>query len=37
MDLTGYDKFLTGQLTDYELPKEEIDKNLELIKNYPKP
>ena len=37
MDLTGYDKFLTGQLTDYELPQEEIDKNLELIKNYPKP
>jgi tryptophan synthase beta chain len=37
MDLTGYDKFLTGQLTDYELPQEEIDKNLELIKHYPKP
>jgi tryptophan synthase beta chain len=37
MDLTGYDKFLTGQLTDYELPQEVIDKNLELIKNYPKP
>jgi len=37
MDLTGYDKFLTGQLTDYELPQEEIDKNLELIKNYPRP
>ena len=37
MDLSGYDKFLTGKLTDYELPQEEIDKNLELIKNYPKP
>ncbi len=37
MDLTGYDKFLTGQLTDYELPQAEIDKNLELIKHYPKP
>ena len=37
MDLTGYDKFLTGQLTDYELPQEEIDKNLEVIKNYPRP
>ncbi len=37
MDLTGYDKFLTGQLSDYELPQEEIDKNLEVIKNYPRP
>ena len=37
MDLSGYDKYLTGKLTDYELPQEEIDKNLELIKNYPKP
>ena len=37
MDLSGYDKFLTGKLTDYELPQEEIDKNLELIKNYPRP
>jgi len=37
MDLSGYDKFLRGKLTDYELPQEEIDKNLELIKNYPRP
>jgi tryptophan synthase beta chain len=37
MDLTGYDKFLTNQLTDYDLPQEEIEKNLELIKDYPKP
>lgn len=37
MDLVGYDKYLTGQLSDYELPKEEIEKNLEAIKDYPKP
>jgi len=37
MDLTGYDKFLSGKLEKHELPQEEIDKNLELIKDYPKP
>ncbi|MBN2349120.1 MAG: TrpB-like pyridoxal phosphate-dependent enzyme [Bacteroidales bacterium] len=37
MDLVGYDKYLSGQLTDYELPDEVIQKNLEEIKDYPKP
>jgi tryptophan synthase beta chain len=37
MDLTGYDKFLSGKLERHELSQEEIDKNLELIKDYPKP
>jgi len=37
MDLTGYEKFLTGQLTDYSLPDEEMQKSLESLKNLPKP
>ncbi|GET25739.1 TrpB-like pyridoxal phosphate-dependent enzyme [Prolixibacter sp. NT017] len=37
MDLVGYDKFLQGQLTDYELPDEEIAKTVDLLKDYPKP
>lgn len=37
MDLVGYDKFLTGQLTDYELPDEEIQQNLAMLNGYPKP
>ncbi len=37
LDLVGYDKYLTGQLVDYELPQEVIDKNLEALKDYPKP
>lgn len=37
MDLVGYDKFLAGELTDYNLPQDEIDKNLEVLKGYPKP
>lgn len=37
MDLVGYDKFLTGQLTDYELPDDVIKENLEKIKDYPLP
>jgi tryptophan synthase beta chain len=36
MDLTGYDKFLSGGLTDYSLPEEELQKSLESIKNLPK-
>jgi len=26
MDLTGYDAFMSGKLTDYELPQEELSK-----------
>jgi len=36
MDLVGYDKFLHGQLSDYELPDEEIKKNLQVLNGYPK-
>ena len=37
MDLTGYDKFLTGQLQNYELPDDEIAYNLKEIEGYPLP
>jgi tryptophan synthase beta chain len=36
MDLVGYDKYLHGQLSDYELPDEEIAKNLEVLSGFPK-
>ncbi len=36
MDLLGYDKYLTGQLSDYELPDEEIKKNLQVLNGFPK-
>lgn len=37
MDLVGYDKYLSGELSDYELPEEVIKKNLEVIAGYPRP
>ena len=37
LDLVGYQKFMAGELKDYELPDETIRKNLEEIKDYPKP
>ena len=37
MDLVGYDKFLSGKLTDYSLPKEDLLESLKVIKNFPKP
>jgi len=37
MDLSGYEAYLGGRLTDYSLPEEEIEKSLELISKYPKP
>ena len=37
MDLTGYDKFLTGQLQNYELPDDVIANNLKEIEGYPLP
>ena len=37
MDLVGYDKFLSGQLTDYALPDEEIRRYLQELDNLPKP
>ncbi|MDD5680746.1 MAG: TrpB-like pyridoxal phosphate-dependent enzyme [Candidatus Omnitrophica bacterium] len=36
MDLAGYDKYLSGKLSEYHLPKEELAKSLELIKHLPK-
>jgi tryptophan synthase beta chain len=37
MDLGGYEKFLSGQLTDYVLPEEELQRSLATIKDLPKP
>jgi tryptophan synthase beta chain len=37
MDLTGYDKFMQGHLTEYHLPDEDLKVSLESIKNFPKP
>jgi tryptophan synthase beta chain len=37
MDLNGYDKYLTGQLKDYELPQAEIEKAEAELANLPKP
>ncbi|MBC8005393.1 MAG: TrpB-like pyridoxal phosphate-dependent enzyme [Verrucomicrobia bacterium] len=37
MDLVGYDKYMTGQLQDYEYPEKEIAANLAKIKGYPMP
>jgi len=37
MDLVGYDKYLTGQLQDYELPDDVIANNLKEIEGYPLP
>ena len=37
IDLKGYDMFMKGELTDYELPIEEIERNLAKIKDFPKP
>ncbi|MFV0346882.1 MAG: TrpB-like pyridoxal phosphate-dependent enzyme [Bacteroidales bacterium] len=37
MDLVGYDKYMSGELQDYHLSQENIEKNLSEIKDYPKP
>ena len=37
MDLKGYEAYLAGELTDYEYPQEEIERSLEVLKEYPKP
>lgn len=36
MDLNGYAKYFDGQLKDYELPQEEIDKAEAELANFPK-
>jgi len=37
MDLTGYDKFLSGGLMDYPLPEEELQRSLADITDLPQP
>ena len=37
MDLKGYEAYFNGELKDYEFPQSELEKNLEEIKDYPKP
>lgn len=37
MDLSGYDNFLSGRLTDYELPEEELRKSTKILEGLPKP
>ena len=37
MDLTGYQKYLSGELEDYPLPDEEMEKSLKGIEGLPKP
>jgi len=36
MDLLGYDKFLSGQLTDYSLPEEALQESIAKIQHLPK-
>jgi tryptophan synthase beta chain len=35
MDLTGYEKYLNGELTDFELPESAIIESLSELKNFP--
>ncbi|GAB1453455.1 hypothetical protein MASR2M47_35110 [Draconibacterium sp.] len=37
MDLVGYNKYMTGQLQDYEYPEAEIARNLKKLEGYPMP
>jgi len=37
MDLMGYERFLSGKLSEYSLPDEDLNKCLNAIKNFPKP
>jgi tryptophan synthase beta chain len=37
LDLSGYDKFLSGELTDYALPHDDLRQSLQDIENLPKP
>ncbi|HPB69041.1 MAG TPA: TrpB-like pyridoxal-phosphate dependent enzyme, partial [Candidatus Omnitrophota bacterium] len=36
MDLMGYEKFLSQQLSDYHLPETDLKKSLDIIKDFPK-
>ena len=37
MDLTGYEKYLTGRLKNFSLPDSVLRKSLRTLKDYPKP
>ena len=37
MDLVGYNKYLAGELEDYEYPESEIQENLKKLEGYPLP
>jgi tryptophan synthase beta chain len=37
MDLTGYDAFFSGELVDYALPEDALQKSLEGVEGLPKP
>jgi tryptophan synthase beta chain len=37
MDLVGYDKYMSGQLTDYEYPEHEIEASMARLKGLPLP
>jgi len=37
MDLSGYDAYLSGKLTNYDYPEADIARALETLKDYPKP
>jgi len=37
IDLGSYERYLSQQLTDYELPDEELEKAEEVFKDFPKP
>ena len=37
MDLSGYDAYFRGKLSDYSPPDEEMRKSLDVIKDFPKP
>lgn len=37
MDLSGYDAYLNGRLSNYEYPQEEIDASVGKLKDLPKP
>jgi tryptophan synthase beta chain len=37
MDLVGYDRFLSGQLTDFVLPEEDLRRSLKALDNMPRP
>ncbi len=37
MDLNGYEAYMHGKLSDYTPPKEEVERALKVLKDYPKP